>query len=86
MWESMRPGRIVLPSRSTTCVSSPIVWETSSSDPTATIRLPFTATASAIVSSASTVTTFPFSRTRSADRPGFLVDDNWDSIPIRSSD
>ena len=66
MWESMSPGSTVFPLRSMTSVSSPIHLETSSSGPTATIRLPFKATALANESSASTVTIFPFRSTRSA--------------------
>ena len=64
--ESTNPGVTARPLRSTTRVAGAISLATSALDPTATMRLPRTATASATRSAASSVMIFPPRSTRSA--------------------
>ena len=59
-WVSLMPGIRVRPARSMTLVWSSISWSMSALEPTNTILLPLTPTASAISSFALTVMTLPF--------------------------
>ena len=66
----MRPGVAVRPCRSITCVAGPMRAFTASFDPTAAIVPPLIAIASWTRSLASTVSTMPLVRTRSAGGSG----------------
>ncbi len=59
VWLSYNPGITVLPFASTTTVFAPLSFEMSALVPTATTLPPRTATASAVLNFASTVSTLP---------------------------
>src|SRR5438477_5177274 len=64
---SIKPGMMVRPFTSTTCVLAPTSFITSASWPTAEMVFPVMAIACAMEKLLSTVRTFPFRRIRSAD-------------------
>ena len=66
LWLSISPGMTVRRLRSTTRVSGPLCFSTSALLPTARMRSPLIANASATMNRSSTVTILPFSSTISA--------------------
>ena len=73
MWFSTNPGVNARPARFTTRVSLPTNASTDSLEPTRTMRLPATATASATSSDWFTVITRPLTNAKSASRHALLA-------------
>src|SRR5712691_5795632 len=81
----MKPGTIDLPFKSMRCVFGPASLFTSALDPTATMRLPRTATAWAIWNVSLTVMIFPLKRIRSAPACCACSDHDTPTTPLNSS-